>query len=91
MKKNKDTDYLHISTRIRCVEGQLMNSTQLYRLAESKDAQEAEKLLEEKGWPAFDWRDMLKLEQVISAYEAAGLTKIRQLHKGEWFALAFRK
>ena len=32
-----------------------------------------------------------KLEQVISAYEAAGLTKIRQLHKGEWFALAFRK
>lgn len=66
MKKTKDTDYLHISTRIRCVEGQLMNSTQLYRLAESKDAQEAEKLLEEKGWPAFDWRDMLKLEQVIS-------------------------
>ena len=66
MKKTKDTDYLHISTRIRCVEGQLMNSTQLYRLAESKDAQEVEKLLEEKGWPAFDWRDMLKLEQVIS-------------------------
>ena len=54
MKKTKDTDYLHISTRIRCVEGQLMNSTQLYRLAESKDAQEVEKLLEEKGWPAFD-------------------------------------
>ena len=66
MKRTKDTDYLHISTRIRCVEGQLMNSTQLYRLAESKDAQEAEKLLEEKGWPAFDWRDMLQLEQVIS-------------------------
>ena len=66
MKRTKDTDYLHISTRIRCVEGQLMNSTQLYRLAESKDAQEAEKLLEEKGWPAFDWWDMLQLEQVIS-------------------------
>ena len=32
-----------------------------------------------------------KLEQVIAAYEAVGLTKIRQLHKGEWFALAFRK
>ena len=32
-----------------------------------------------------------KLEQVISAYEAVGLKKIRQLHKGEWFALAFAK
>ena len=32
-----------------------------------------------------------KLEQVIHAYEAVGLTKIRQIRKGEWFALAFKK
>lgn len=32
-----------------------------------------------------------KLEQVIRAYEAVGLTKIRQIRKGEWFALAFKK
>ena len=32
-----------------------------------------------------------KLEQVIRAYEAVGLTKIRQIRKGEWYALAFKK
>jgi ribosomal protein L11 methyltransferase len=31
-----------------------------------------------------------KLEQVISAYTAQGLTLQKQMQKGEWFALAFR-
>ena len=32
-----------------------------------------------------------KLEQVIAAYEAVGLTKLKTVQKGEWFALAFGK
>ena len=32
-----------------------------------------------------------KLEQVIAAYECIGLKLEKRLHKGEWFALAFRK
>lgn len=32
-----------------------------------------------------------KLEQVISAYEGIGLKLVKQVHKGEWFALAMRK
>ncbi len=65
MKKHKDTDYLHISARIRCIEGQLMTNAQLTRLAEAGSAAEAAKLLEEKGWPAFDWRDMGQAERAI--------------------------
>ena len=32
-----------------------------------------------------------KLEQVISAYEGSGLKLVKQVRKGEWFALAMRK
>lgn len=65
MKKIKDTEYLHISARIRCIEGQLMTHTQLLRLAESRTAEEAAKQLVDKGWPEFDWRDMNSLEEAI--------------------------
>ena len=58
MKKTKDTDYLHISARIRCIEGQLLTNAQRTRLAEAASAEEAAKILTDQGWQAFDWRDM---------------------------------
>lgn len=65
MKKIKDTEYLHISARIRCIEGQLLTNTQKMRLAEARTAEEAAKLLQDKGWPDFDWRDMNAVEEAI--------------------------
>lgn len=67
MKKTKDTDYLHISARIRCIEGQLLTNAQRTRLAEAASAEEAAKILTDQGWPDFDWRDMNALEEVIRA------------------------
>ena len=49
------------------------------------------KNLKEKGTLILSGIIEPKLEQVIRAYEAVGLTKIRQIRKGEWFALAFKK
>ena len=43
MKKTKDTDYLHISARIRCIEGQLLTNAQRTRLAEAASAEEEPK------------------------------------------------
>ena len=49
MKKTKDTDYLHISARIRCIEGQLLTNAQRTRLAEAASAEEAAKILTDQG------------------------------------------
>ena len=72
MKKTKDTDYLHISARIRCIEGQLLTNAQRTRLAEAASAEEAAKILTDQGWPDFDWRDMNALEEVIRARRQPG-------------------
>lgn len=67
MKKIKDTEYLHVSARIRCMEKDLLTAEEIGRMAEARTDEEAVKLLTDKGWAEFDPRDMNELEESIAA------------------------
>ena len=44
-KKAKETDFLHISARIRAMEPRLLTAERMERMIESRDAAEAAKVL----------------------------------------------
>lgn len=66
MAKPLDIDYLHISTRLRAMEKQMLNREKLLRLLNAKNDEEASKLLQENGWVPFDTRDITALEEEIA-------------------------
>ena len=50
-KKIKETDFLHISARIRAMETRLLTAERMERMIEARDAAEAAKVLGECGYP----------------------------------------
>lgn len=50
-KRIKDTDYLHLSTRIRAKEGRLLEQERMDRMLEAGTVEEAAKVLLECGYP----------------------------------------
>ena len=65
--KIKDTDYLFLSAYIHARETKLVGRERLERMVDARTPDEAEKMLEECGWPPFDARDAAALEQVLAA------------------------
>lgn len=50
-KRIKDTDYLHLSTRIRAMENRLLEQERMDRMLEAATVEEAAKVLTECGYP----------------------------------------
>ena len=50
-KRIKDTDYLHLSTRIRAMENSLLERERMDRMLEAGTVEEAAKVLTECGYP----------------------------------------
>lgn len=66
MAKPLDTDYLHLSTRLKAMEKNMLSREKLTRLITARSDEDALKLLTENGWKSFKTNDSAALEQEIS-------------------------
>lgn len=66
MPKPIDTDYLHLSTRLKAMEKNMLSREKLARLVSARTDEDAVKIMTENGWNAFDAADLSALEQEIS-------------------------
>lgn len=64
-KKQKDTDYLFLSARIRALERTLLTRQQLERMLDTSDIKEAVRVLTELGWESFDPSSASALNAVL--------------------------
>ncbi|NLU23915.1 MAG: V-type ATPase subunit [Clostridiales bacterium] len=64
-KKNKDTDYLFLSARIRSLERSLLTSSRMDRMLAAADAAEAAKVLAEIGYEEFNPASEAELNQAL--------------------------
>jgi len=65
-KKISDTDYLHITTRIRSLERQLLNNSRTERMLEARTDDEAAKVLSECGYGEVSMASANDLERVLA-------------------------
>lgn len=71
MPKSPDTDYLYLSTLLKALEKNMLSKEDLTRLVLARTDEDAVKLLTERGWNAFDPRDLAALEREISQQRKA--------------------
>jgi len=64
-KKNKDTDYLFLSARIRSLERNLLTTARMERMLDADDAAEAAKVLGEIGYEEFNPTSESELNQAL--------------------------
>lgn len=64
-KKNKDTDYLFLSARIRSLERNLLTAARMERMLDAADAAEAAKVLGEIGYEEFKPESEAELNQAL--------------------------
>lgn len=69
-KRKKDTDYLHLSTRIRAMETRLLTQERMERMIEARDVSEAAKVLAECGYPDLPEVTLAALEELLAQAQA---------------------
>lgn len=69
-KKLKETDFLHISARIRVLEGRLLTYERMERMVDAKDAADAAKVLAECGYPDLSEVTPSALEEMLADAQA---------------------
>lgn len=67
MRKPKDTDYLFISTRLRCLENRLLTRGRMERMLEARSNEDAAKVLSECGYEGLEPLTSETLERSLSA------------------------
>lgn len=67
MRKIKDTDFVHISTRIKAREQKLVNKSDIEKMLSAQNAQEVVQIMVEKGYDAFDANDPKSMENAFGA------------------------
>lgn len=65
-KSLQDIDYLYSSSRLRCLEKDLLNRERMERMCEAKTNEDAAKILEECNYPDFLPQDLSDVETVLS-------------------------
>lgn len=65
-KKNKDTDYLSISARVRSMENRLLSKERMERMLESRSPADAAKVLAECGYEELSPLNLATLDAVLS-------------------------
>ena len=66
MAKIKDTDYLFLSTRVKCLEGSLLTRERMERMLEARTVEDAAKVLQECGYGEMARIGQEELDQVIA-------------------------
>lgn len=66
MRQIKDTEYLHISARIRSKEQEMLDRVSLMRVIDAASDEDAVKAMTLRGWIDFDAHDLNSLERAIS-------------------------
>ena len=64
-KKRKDTDYLYLSARIRCLERRLLTRGRMEQMLEAPDISEAVRILNELGYESFNPDSEASLHQSL--------------------------
>ena len=78
MKKLKDTDFLYISTRLRCLENKLLSRERMERMLEARSNEEAAKVLAECGYQGLEKPDMEALSRSLSQARAETFQELRE-------------
>ena len=66
MKKVKDTDFLHISPRIKMLEMKLLTKDDITRMVNAVTDEDAAKIAIDKGYPSFSASNLESLEKALS-------------------------
>ena len=78
-KKQKETDYLHLSARLRAMEGRLLTRERRERMLDARSDEEAFKVLSECGWEELASPDIPSLEASLASSRDAAFTELREL------------
>lgn len=66
-KRLKDTDYMYISTRVRCLENKLLTRERMERMLEARSNEDAAKVLSECGYEELEPLTAANLEKSLAA------------------------
>ena len=66
MAKIKETDYLFLSTRVKCLECSLLSRERMERMLEARTVEDAAKVLQECGYAEMARVSQEELDQVIA-------------------------
>ena len=78
-KKPKDTDYLHISARLRAMEGRLLTWERRERMLDARSNEDAVKVLAECGWEGLESMDAQSLEAALTKNRDEAFEELRKL------------
>lgn len=79
MKKPKDTDYLFLSTRLRCLENRLLTRGRMERMLEARSDEDAAKVLSECGYEGLEPLTPQALERSLAAARNEMFSELAEL------------
>jgi V/A-type H+-transporting ATPase subunit C len=88
-KKIKDTEYILASSRIKCIEKNLLSRDKLERMSDAKSLDDALKLLNEFGWPEIAVPTMAAVEEVLADRRGEAFALVRNLVQDKLLADIF--
>lgn len=75
----KATNYLFASSRIKCIEKNLLSREKLERMSDAKSAGDALRLLNEFGWPEIARPTMAAVEEVLTTRRSEAFALVRNM------------
>ena len=90
MKKPKDTDYLFISTRLRCLETRLLGRDRMERMLEARSDDEAAKVLSECGYEGLEPLSAEHLERSLANAREETFSELAELSPNPQIVDVFR-
>lgn len=89
-RKPKDTDYLFISTRLRCLEGSLLSRERMERMLDARTNEEAAKVLMECGYTNLEPLSADALSRSLSAQREETFRELSELSPNPALVDVFR-
>lgn len=89
-KKQKDTDYLFISTRLRVLESKMLTRERMERMLEARSTEDAVKVLTECGYEGLDPLTSAALEQSLKQSREETFSELTELAPDRALIDAFR-
>lgn len=90
MKKPKDTDYLFISTRLRCLENRLLTRERMERMLEARSDEDAAKVLSECGYEGLEPLSNDTLTQALARGREETFSELSELSPNPQIVDVFR-
>lgn len=90
MKKPKDTDYLFLSTRLRCLENRLLNRQRMERMLEARTDEDAAKVLAECGYEGLEPLSAESLDRSLAGAREETFSELSELSPNPQIVDVFR-